>query len=167
MDQRRVGDAIGRHLPRLNILALAFSASAVAYVLVGWLLTQVVGIEPLADLPRAVVASIAVLQLLVIVAGWLLSGVIRNAAPAPSTAGAVNQAARDDAEEAMQRYTRSVVVAAALREVAAVVGLVLTLLTGEIAWVAALSGAALLSMVVHWPRRGAVQDFLEQQRVAR
>jgi len=167
MDQRRVDDAIDRHLPRLSIVALAFCASAVTYVVVGMVLVEVVGFEALAALPRTVATAIAVSQLLVILAGYLVSRAIRTAAPSPQTSGAVNEAARDDAEEAMQRYTRSVIVASALREVAAVVGLVLTLLTGELLWVLLLSAAATISMVVHWPRRDAVQDYLEQQRVAR
>lgn len=167
MDQRRVDDEIGRHLPRLNILALAFCASAVMYVFVGAVLIEVVGFDALAALPRTVITAIAVSQLLVILAGYLISRAIRAAAPSPQTSGAVNEAARGDAEEAMQRYTRSVIVASALREVAAVVGLVLTLLSGELVWVVVLSAAATISMIVHWPRHGAVQDYLEQQRVAR
>lgn len=167
MDQRRVDDAIGRYLPRLNILAFAFCASVVAYIVVGWLLIEVLGFEALAALPPAAVTAIAASQLLVVLAGYLISNAIRGAAPASQTSRGIDRAARDDAEEAMQRYTRSVVVASALREVAAVVGLVLTLLSGELLWVALLGGATIVSMIVHWPRRGAVQDYLEQQRVAR
>jgi hypothetical protein len=66
----------------------------------------------------------------------------------------------------MQRYTRSVVVAAALRESASTVGLVLSLLTADPTWVLLLAGAALLSMLIHWPRRAGVEDWLLRQRIA-
>jgi hypothetical protein len=70
-----------------------------------------------------------------------------------------------DVDEAMQRYTKSLLVAAGTREFASVVGLVLTLLTGNLTWVLVLSGVALVSMLIHWPRRAAVEDFLQQQGI--
>lgn len=167
MDQRRVDDAIARYLPLLNILAFAFCASVVVYIVVGWLLIDVLGFEALAALPPAMVTAIAASQLFVILAGYLISNAIRGPAPARQRSGGIDRATSDDAEADMQRYARSVIVASALREVAAVVGLVLTLLSGELVWVALLGAATIVSMIVHWPRRGAVQDYLEQQRVAR
>jgi len=160
MDQRQVEDALDRHVPRLRALALAFCSSVFFYVLVAWILIEVVGFEALADLPFAIVAAVAILQLLVILAGWLAS--LRMRVPRGDSGSSPAHI-----EESLQRYMSSVVVASALREVASVVGLVLTLLTGDLTWVIALGAAATISMMVHWPRREAVRDFLQQQRAAR
>jgi hypothetical protein len=170
MDQREIDRAIDRHLTRLRVIGLAFCASVAVYVGVAWLLIEILAFTGVLELPFVAATSIAVGQLLVILAGYLISRAMRKA-PSSGATGVVREGAAGrsaaDAEEAMQRYTQSVIVASALREVAAVVGFVLTLLTGQIVWVALLSGAALISMLVHWPRREAVRDFLQQQRMAR
>jgi hypothetical protein len=160
MDQRQVEDALDRHMTRLRALALAFCFSVGFYVLIGWILIALVGFEALAGLPFALVASVAVLQLLVILAGYLVS--LRMRVPRGDFDGSAAHI-----EEALQRYLSSVVVASALREVAAVVGFVLTLLTGNLVWVIGLGAVATISMMVHWPRREAVRDFLQQQRATR
>jgi branched-subunit amino acid transport protein len=54
-----------------------------------------------------------------------------------------------------------------MREVASVVGLLLSLLTRDVIWVILLGGAALVSMLVHWPRRAALEDWLQQQGIPR
>ncbi|MGD8328095.1 MAG: hypothetical protein PVJ49_01585 [Acidobacteriota bacterium] len=156
MDQRTIDNALHRHIARLRSLAIAFCASAAMYVGIALILERVVGLGPLLEISFPVAAGIAVLQLLVILAGYLISRAVR----APRNARA---AAARDAEEAMGRYTTSVIIASAMREVAAVIGFVLTLLTGDLMWVSLLAAVAVVSMLVHWPRRAAVRDFLEQQ----
>jgi hypothetical protein len=106
-------------------------------------------------------------QLLVILAGWLLSLSMRRPDHARRNTTASGADTEIDADEAMQRYTNSVVVAAALREIASIVGLALTLLTASMTWMLLLGGAALTSMLIHWPRRAAIEDFLQQQGTAR
>ena len=53
----------------------------------------------------------------------------------------------------MQRYTKSLLVAAGTREFASVVGLVLTLLTGNLTWVLVQTGAVFLIVQ-------SIEDFL-------
>jgi hypothetical protein len=155
---------VARHLPRLRVVSVAFCGSALLYIGVAWLLVEQLGMPPLLELPFAVAVGIAVSQLLVILAGYLTARALRAA---PAQRPGAGPPAPDDTEAALQRYTRSVVVASALREVAAVVGLLLTLFTGEILWVVLLAAAAVVSMLIHWPRHDAVVDFLQQQRVGR
>jgi len=156
MDQRAIDNALQRHIGRLRTLATAFCASAALYIVVAVILERVVGLDALMEIPFSVAAGIAVLQLLVILAGYLISRAMR--APRRSRTGAA-----PDPEEALGRYTASVIVASAFREAAAVFGLLLTLLTGDLIWVTLLATVAVISMVVHWPRREAVQDYLQQQ----
>lgn len=162
MDQRQFEAAVASHAPRVRVPALAFCGSALLYIGVAWLLVVPLGMPPLWELPFAVVAGIALSQLVVLLAGYLISRAIRNAGR-PSAGGA----APTTADAALQRYTRSVIVGAASRETVAVVGLMLTLCTGEFRWVVLLAAVATVSMLIHWPRREAMIDFLQQQREAR
>lgn len=184
MDPRQIDAAVDAHIPQLRVLALAFCASVAVYALVAWLLVALLDFGGIMELPFNVAAAIAAVQLLVILAGYLLSRAIRRppdrsqaaggASPRGASAGSrdarpgvetVPLATGESAAAAMQRYTKSVIVASALRELAVVVGFLLTLFTGDLTWVLLLGGIALISMLVHWPRRDAVYDFLQQQRL--
>lgn len=186
MDPRQIDTAVDAHILKLRVLALAFCASVAVYALVAWLLVALLDFGGIMELPFQVAAAIAAVQLLVILAGYLVSRVIRRPpdrlqAPvegiaSPTGASAGSGDARpggetlpltrgESAAAAMQRYTKSVIVASALRELAVVVGFLLTLFTGDLTWVLLLGGIALISMLVHWPRRDAVYDFLQQQRL--
>ena len=161
MDQRQIDSLIDERLPTLRIISMAFVGSVLFYVGLCWLLLPTLGPEPIMDLPFPVIAGIAASQLVVILAGYLLSRSIRAGAASVATAAATDPGRRPGIY--MQRYVQSVVVALAMRELAAVVGLMLSLLTGQIMWVVFLGGASVISMLVHWPRRGAVEEWFSQQ----
>ncbi len=185
MDPRQIDKAVGKYIPTARLIAIGFAASVLLYAAVAYLLIGVLGHQQVLEVPLYLAAAIAVSQFLTILAGWLISLSIRRPHRArgvtiPSgTAGSTDAAAAAEsadaksttpevvADEAMQRYIKSVVVAAGLRELASIVGLVLTVLTANMTWVLLLGGAALISMLVHWPRRGAIEDFLQQQGLAR
>ncbi len=181
MDPRQIDKAVEKHILTVRIIAIGFAASVLLYAAVAYLLIGVLGHQQVLEVPLYVAAAIARLQLLTLLAGWLISLSMRRphhaghvtipngaeAALAAESADAKTIAPEVDADEAMQRYIKSVVVAAGLRELASIVGLVLTLLTANMTWVLLLGGAALISMLVHWPRRAAIEDFLQQQRSAR
>ena len=56
---------------------------------------------------------------------------------------------------ALQQRT---IIAFALREAAAIMGLVLSLLTGDIRWVAGFAAVAAVAMLMGWPRRPVLED---------
>lgn len=58
-------------------------------------------------------------------------------------------------------YQSAVVVGFALRESAGVLGLVLTLLTGDLRWVVGLSSFAVVAMVAAWPRRSTLEELVK------
>lgn len=168
MDPRQIDKAVEQHIPAVRVIAIGFAASVLLYAGLAYLLIGVLGHQQIMEVPLYAAAAIAVSQLLAILAGWLISLSMRR----PDRARGVTVASGGDADgtgpevdpdDAMQRYIKSVVVAAALRELASVVGLVLTLLTADMTWVLLLGGTALISMLVHWPRRAAIEDFLQQQ----
>jgi hypothetical protein len=162
MDQREVDKLLTPRMPALRMIPIAFSVSVLTYIGVAWYLTRVLAWEPLVEMPFAITAGIATAQLLVIVLGYLASRSIRSgAAEAATERGPAGSAER--AAAFMDRYRQSIVVASGMREVAAVFGFLLSLLTGELLWVVFLGGASLFSMLVHWPRREAVEEWLSQQ----
>ena len=172
MDPRQIDNAVEKHILTVRLIAIAFAASVLLYAAVAYLLIGVLGHRQVMEVPFYIAAAIAVSQLLTILAGWLMSPSMRRPDRArgvtiASGGGADGTGPEVGAEEAMQRYVKSVVVAAALRELASIVGLLLTLLTADMTWVLLLGGVALLSMLVHWPRRAAIEDFLQQQGLAR
>lgn len=65
-----------------------------------------------------------------------------------------------DPARLLDTFQRSTLVGYVLRETGAVVGVVVTLLTGNVLWVLLTSGVALVTMALAWPRRGAVEDWL-------
>lgn len=172
MDLRQIDTAVEKYLPTVRLIAIAFAAGVLLYAAVAYLLIGVLGHQQVMEVPLYMAAAIAVSQLLTILAGWLISLSMRRPDRArgvtiASGSGADGTGPEFDADEAMHRYIKSVVVAAALRELASIVGLLLTLLTADMTWVLLLGGAALISMFVHWPRRAAIEDFLQQQGLAR
>lgn len=182
MDPRQIDKAVGKYIPTARLIAIGFAASVLLYAAVAYLLIGVLGHQQVLEVPLYLAAAIAVSQLLTILAGWLISLSIRRPHRARGVtipSGAANSADSTDstdakstvpegrADEAMQRYIKSVVVAAGLRELASMVGLLLTVLTANMTWVLLIGGVALISMLVHWPRRAAIEDFLQQQGVAR
>jgi F0F1-type ATP synthase membrane subunit c/vacuolar-type H+-ATPase subunit K len=86
-----------------------------------------------------VLAAIAVAQLLIARVVW----------------GAMVQSAsrKATALERLAAYRTATVVAFALRESTALIGLVLTLLGGDLRWCLGLSTLAVVAMLAGWPRR--------------
>ena len=72
--------------------------------------------------------------------------------------------AEEDPEHLLNRYQTSVIVGFAVRESAAVFGLVATFLTGNMLWVAVLGAAAVCAMLAAWPRKQAALAMLQSSQ---
>ena len=105
------------------------------------------GEESLPPLLPAILASVGVTMLLG--AGFVSSLIL----------GPARQPGRT-VEERLAAYFQSVIVGFAVREGAGVLGLVITLLSGDLKWVLGLSGAAAIAMAVAWPRREKMSDLV-------
>ena len=138
---------LARDAATLPILAGAFAASVVVYPGIAWFLTSEAmdaGFQPPglpAPLP-AVLAGVGVVLLLV--APWI-EGRLRA-----GTAGV-------GGDRAVQAYRTAILVGFALREAAAVLGLVVAVTTGRPLWCYLLSLAALVAMASAWPSRGRLE----------
>ncbi len=154
MNQREINLAMDQRMVAVRAIAFTFTSSILIYTVAGWLLVVQMEIALVGEVPTAVISAVVGAGLVIIFIGYAVSRSIlgQPAGPNPET-GVL-----------MQRYTKAVVVACALREVAAIIGFALSLLTGNLTWVLVLGGAAMFSMTVHWPRRDAVEDWLQQQQ---
>ncbi len=164
MDRHDQDHIIDQRLQVLRVIAILLSSGIVVYMFLAWLLLRSIILEPIAALPPAVNLGLGFAGLLVILAGYLLGRRMRDASASPSSTETTGQTDSKRLDGLLQRYTRAFVVAAAAREAAAVIGLVLTLLNGDVRPALLLGGIALGSMLIHWPRRGAVEDWLLEQR---
>ena len=141
-------------LAAVRAIAFAFTGSVLIYLVVGWVLVVQMGVGPFMDVPTAVIAVVVGAGLGIIFIGYAVSRSILGQQVGPKPEGGALR----------QRYIKAVVIACALRELATIVGFALSLLTGNLTWVLVLGGGAIFSMAVHWPRRGAVEDWLQQQQ---
>lgn len=127
-------------LVQAQVLAGAMAAAGGVYALVAWLVVEVIeGGEGLAGglpapWPGALVAVAAAMLL---------------AAPMVERRVA---AGGGEAADLFERYRRAKVAGFALREAAAVVGLIVGITTGEPRWTWAVCAGTLLLMALAWPR---------------
>lgn len=129
----------------LSLLCTAFLFSLAVYVAVAWfLLRSEQPALPPGSTPPALPWVLTAVAFMLLVAGHVLGrrSVPSRLSPPP------------DAFVALQQRT---IIAFALREAAAIMGLVLSLLTGDIRWVAGFAAAAALAMLMGWPRRSALE----------
>jgi len=166
MDRRSLQQTLEQRIGALRLIAGSLAASVVLYAGVAWMVQEMFEFEPLVELSPAVSWSIAIGSLFVILTGYLIERSVRNATAKPPGRDAPRSSGRTDAPAAsVDRYIRSVMIGFAFREAAAVIGFVLSFLTGNVAWALGLSGVALASMLIHWPRRAAVEDWLFHQGI--
>ena len=132
----------------LRIICGAYLFSLAVYVVVARILAdQGLGFEPLPELLP-----------------WILVGVAAMTLMAAQPLGAVmiaNAAKQPTAEARQAGYRSAVIVAFAVREVAGIFGLVLTLLTGDFRWVLVLAAASALAMLIGWPKRSEFDRMAE------
>lgn len=136
---------VAEAVAQAQVIAGALAAAVVVYAVVAWLVVEFFGHEVLAGglpapLPGVLVTVAAALLLLApAVERRMLARSRRPASAAPP----------DDLAE---RYRTAKVAGFALRELAAVVGLVVGLTTGEPRWTWGISAGTLLLMGLAWPR---------------
>lgn len=140
----------------LHVICGAFAASTAVYAALGWLLASSTALD-LPRLPRPgglalVLCTVALLLLL--------------AAPLAQRLLAQDRDARLRSMPVVpfETYRQATIVAFALREGAAIAGLVITLLTRDVRWVLGLGAAAVFAMLLGWPKPAAWQRLNEDPR---
>lgn len=139
---------------RVTCAALAVSSALMGFL--SWLLVGRMGIrEMVPDLPGLPLSLTVAATVLILLASRIRSGLL----------GRIPRPAQPDPESVLAVYQRATVASFALFEGAAILGLVLALVTGQVRYGLIFSLAAVLSMLVRWPRQGEVQRLLRRAGV--
>ena len=125
-----------------TVICIAILASIPLYVAIAWIVVGQGAGRLAGGLPPVLTWALAAAGIAVLaIAQVVWAAMKRGAAAKPTPA------------ERLASYRSAAVVSFALRESAAVIGLAVTFLTGDVRWCLALSAAALLAMLLGWPRR--------------
>jgi hypothetical protein len=156
----RDGDPVGEQLRFLNVVCAGLVVSVAVYAMVAWFIGSGDGsIMGGPELPSGI--------------GWVgvaVAAALLIAAPIVQRKNLEGAARRQRADEAivaaLETYRLGTLLAFVLREGAAIVGLMLTLLTGEEMWCYALSAVTIVAMIWGWPRREDLDGLLAGQPAA-
>jgi hypothetical protein len=147
--------ATERVLATTRVLCGALAASSALMAFVAWLVVGSQGPRPagppaVPGLPLALTAAAAVLLLL---ASRLRINLLRRI-PARGPGAAVEPG------PVLAAYQRASILSYALLETVAILGFTLTLVTGEVRYALIFSFAAVLSILVRWPRQAEIDRLL-------
>lgn len=148
-------DRVDEQLRFLNVVCMGLIASVAAYAVIAWFLgDDSVMAGP--ALPEGlgwigVAVAAALLVAAPIVQRKNIEGTIRRQRP------------EEGAVAALEGYRLGTLLAFLLRDGAAIVGLMLTILTGEPMWCYALGAATVVAMIWGWPRREDLERVLAAQ----
>jgi len=139
---------------RLQVICGALMWSVLIYVGLAWFLgRQGAAGNMTKALPAALPGALLVAAALLLLASNRVPRMMLARAAEPDEAGG--------AIVPIQAVQSAYVVGFALRETVAIFGLVLTLTSGDMIWVLALSAVAILAMVAGWPTRSRVEAHLD------
>lgn len=125
-----------------TVICIAILASIPLYVAIAWIVVDQGAGKLGGGLPPVLTGALAAAGIAVLAIAQAVWGAMKRGAAAKPTPA-----------ERLASYRSAAVVSFALRESAAVIGLAVTFLTGDVRWCLALSAAALLAMLLGWPRR--------------
>jgi F0F1-type ATP synthase membrane subunit c/vacuolar-type H+-ATPase subunit K len=138
--------SIDQFLRTTTLICLAILAAVPIYCVVAYLAMSQSPDGFVSDVPQAlawILAAIAVAQIPIAAA---VSGSLKKSAGAKASA-----------TERLAGWRTATVVVFALRESTAVIGLVITFLTGDLRWCFGLGALAVIAMLTGWPRRSEVE----------
>jgi hypothetical protein len=139
----------------LGIICFALLASVAIYVGIAFVLIQQGSIPTTdsAELPEIFPVVLCAIAVLTVMGAQVMAAALLKQNLARATG--------EDPTPRLNAFQSAVIIGFAMREAAAVMGLVLTFLTGEILWVVGLSAVAAAAMLLAWPRK---QRMLEIAR---
>lgn len=142
-------------LRRLRIACTALAAAALGYSLLGWFLIEGFQLRPFGRVPDTLPVALTFFSAVLILLGSRLRTALLRAGLPSSRALPVSW------ENLISAYQRATLVGFAVLEGAAVMGLLVALLSGSSFYGVVLCLAALFSMLVRWP------NARELERLAR
>lgn len=146
-------------LRKLRIVCKALAATVLGYSLLGWFLIEGFQLRPFGRVPDALPIALTFLSAVLILLGSRLrSALLRAGLPA-------NRALPVSWDNLISAYQRATLVSFAVLEAAAVLGLLVALLSGSSFYGVVLCLAAFLSMLLRWPKAQEL-DRLARRRLS-
>ena len=152
-DAQSPGEVVSEQMRFLNVVCFALVASVGAYSVVAWYLSSEGGALAGPELPSALAwvgAAVAI--------ALLVAAPIARRKMLEKSSVTMLSSERDDT--AVESYRLATLLSFMLREGAAIVGLMLTILTGEATWCYALGAITVVAMFSAWPRREELEALL-------
>jgi hypothetical protein len=151
---------ISDRLRSLRVVCMTLAGFVLAYGIAGWFLVEGFQLHPFGKLPSAVPIALTFLAAVMILLGSRIrTGILRSGL----RTGLVSQ--QVDLGNLIPAYQRATLVSFAMLEGAALMGLLVALLSGSSFYGLVLCLASFFSMLVRWPRAEEV-DRLARGRVS-
>lgn len=159
MAEKEPRERIEEELKLVNVLCLALVASVGIYAGMAWYLVDGPGAfrAIAAEASLLVWGGVAVAALLLLVAPVVYRKLLEQA-ERPSVTG--------DISAPLAHYRMAVLLSHVLREGAALIGLMIALLSGETLWCYALCGVTVIAMFAGWPRRRDLEEVVGRTAAA-
>ena len=146
-------------IARLRIVCKVLAACVLAYGIAGWLLIEGFQLRPFGKVPEALPLSMTFLAaVLILLASRLRTAILRSGLPS-------NRMIPTDMGSLLSAYQRATLVSFAVLEIAALMGLLVALLSGSAFYGVVLCVASFLSMLLRWPKANEL-DRLARGRVS-
>lgn len=146
-------------LARLRIVCKVLAACVLAYGIAGWFLIEGFQLRPFGKVPEALPLSMTFLAaVLILLASRLRTAILRSGLPS-------NRMIPTDMGNLLSAYQRATLVSFAVLEIAALMGLLVALLSGSAFYGVVLCVASFLSMLMRWPKAYEL-DRLARGRVS-
>lgn len=146
-------------LARLRIVCKVLAAFVLAYGIAGWFLIEGFQLRPFGKVPEALPLSITFLAaVLILLASRLRTAILRSGLPS-------NRMLPTATGDLLSAYQRATLVSFAILELAALMGLVVALLSGSSFYGVVLCVASFLSMLLRWPKAHEL-DRLARGRIS-
>jgi hypothetical protein len=143
----------------LRKVCLALAASVLVYAVVGWFLIEGFQLRPFGKLPEALPIALTFFSaVLILLASRLRTAILRGGLPS-------TRAVPTDLGNLVSTYQRATLVSFAVLEGAALIGLLVALVSGSSFYGVVLCVASFLSMLLRWPRAYEL-DRLARGRVS-
>lgn len=151
-------DPIAR-LRRLRTVCKVLAGFVLAYGIAGWFLVEGFRLSPFGKVPVALPLSITFLAaVLILLASRVRTAILRSGLPS-------NRMIPADVGNLLSAYQRATLVSFAVLELAALMGLLVALLSGSSFYGVVLCVASFLSMLLRWPKPREL-DRLARGRVS-
>lgn len=149
---------IAKSLRPLRILCGALAGAVGLYAVLSWVLLEGMAYRPLSGVPRAVPVSMTMFAMIMI----LLSSRLRTNILRKALTGGI--AAPASLDRVLDAYRRATLISFAMLEGAALVGMVVALLSGTVFYGIALGAASFVAMLTRWPQVADVDRIARGRR---